>query len=164
MNETKRPFNLKLYQQCDMSAKKASIALMKNRGYSVDGDLDKENYKKYDLVFVNDKGDKLSVENEFRGAFNKIRDVYPTVHIPIRKKNSMCDYYFVWGNNYTEVGIIKMSDISKFSDKPVNVLCVEAMKLYDGEAYVEDFIDVPKKYVTFYKLNSKGKWKLNNGN
>ena len=54
-----------------------------------------------------------------------------------------------------------MSDISKFSDKPVNVLCVEAMQLYDGEAYVEDFIDVPKEYVTFYKLNTKGRWKIN---
>lgn len=158
---SKRPFNLKLYEQCDMSAKKASIALMENRGYSVMGDLDKEHYKKYDLVFTNKNGETISVENEFRGAFNKIRDVYSTVHIPIRKKNSMCDYYFVWGNDYNEVGIIKMSDISKFSDKPVNVLCVEAMKLYDGEAYSEDFIDVPKEYVNFYKKNHKGKWKLN---
>jgi hypothetical protein len=159
--DNKRPFNLKLYKQCDMSAKKASIMLMKNRGYEVYGDLDKEHYKKYDLIFVNKDGDKLTVENEYRGVFNKIRDVYSTVHIPIRKKNSQCDYYFVWGNDYTEVGIIKMSDISKFSDKPVNVLCVEAMKLYDGEAYVEDFIDVPKEYVTFYKLNTKGRWKIN---
>jgi hypothetical protein len=161
MNEVKREFNLKLYHQCDMSAKKAVIALMKNKGYELDGDINKEHYKKYDLRFKNANGDVISVENEYRGNFAKIRDFFPTVHIPIRKKGSQCDYYFVWGLNYTEMGLIKMSDIIKFSDKPVNVLCTQAMELYDGDVYREDFIDVPKSLVTFFKLNENGFWKIN---
>lgn len=161
MVEVKREFNLKLYQQCDMSAKTAAILLMKKRGYELKGDVNKEHYKKYDLVFENKAGEILSVENEYLGNFSKIRDYFPTVHIPIRKKGSQCDYYFVWGNDYTELGLIKMTDIRKFSDKPVNVLCTLALELYDGEAYKEDFIDVPKSLVTFFKKDVNGAWKIN---
>jgi len=157
--EVKREFNLKLYNQCDMSAKKASIQLMKRRGYELHGDLNQEHYKKYDLVFKNKDGNFLSVENEYRGNFNKIKDYFPTVHIPIRKKGSQCDYYFVWGNEYSELGIIKMEDIRKFSDKPVNVLCTQALELYDGDAYKEDFIDIPKSLVMFFKKDENGAWK-----
>lgn len=159
MEKTTREFDLKLYQKCDMSAKTAAISLMKRRGYELHGDVNQEHYKKYDLVFKNKNGDILTVENEYRGNFTSIKNYYPTVHIPIRKKNSQCDYYFVWGLDYTELGIIKMSDIKKFSDKPVNVLCTQALELYDGDAYREDFIDVPKDLVTFFKVNENGKWK-----
>ncbi len=159
MVEHKREFSMKLYQQCDMSSKKAAIGLMKNRGYELIGDINEEHYKKYDLRFSGINGDIISIENEYRGNFSKIRDIFSTVHIPIRKKGSQCDYYFVWGLDYTEVGIIKMSDIKKFSDKPVNVLCTQAMELYDAQPYREDFIDVPKEFVKFFKINENGKWK-----
>ena len=164
MSEAKREFDIHIYRQCDMSAKKAAISLMKNRGYELIGDVEKEHFKKYDLIFKNDKGEVISVENEYRGNFKKIRDIYSTVHIPIRKRNSQCDYYFVWGLEYTEVGLIKMSDISKFTDKPVSVYCTEAFELYDADIYKEEFIDVPKEYVTFFRLNKQGYWKLKYGN
>ena|ERR1035438_246389 len=160
MLENKREFDIRLYHKCDNKSKLAAIELMKHRGYELDGDIEKEHYKNYDLKFKHPiTNEILYIENEYRGAYRKIRDVYDTVHIPIRKKVSKCDYYFVWGCDYNEVGIIKMSDILKFGDNPVNVLCIEAMKLYDSEAYCEDFIDVPKGLVLFLKKNKKGIWK-----
>lgn len=161
---SKREFDVNLYQRCDMKAKVAAISLMKNRGYKLVGDVAQEHFKKYDLVFQNDNGETISVENEYRYNFSKIRDIYSTVHIPIRKKNSQCDYYFVWGSDCAEVGLIKMADISKFTDKIVDVYCTEEVDLYDGDVYQEKFIDVPKEYVTFFKLNKQGYWKLNDGN
>lgn len=161
MKDVKRKFNQKLYDECDMNAKIASIQLMKNKGYHMVGDIDEEHYKKYDLEFHNPEiNDTIFVENEYRGNYTKIKNFYKTVHIPIRKKNSKCTYYFVWGNDYKEVGIIKMEDIKKFRDKPVDVTCLTAGLIYDGDIYTEEFIDVPKEYVKFFKKNDRGKWKV----
>jgi len=160
MNDIKRKFNSKLYDQCDMTSKKASISLMESRNYELVGDIDEEHYKKYDLRFKNkETGEIIAVENEFRGNFKKIKEFFQTVHIPIRKKGSQCDFYFVWGLDYTEVGIIKMIDVSKFSEKPVKVLCTLANRLYDSPEYTEEFIDVPKEFVKFFKKNKEGIWK-----
>lgn len=160
MAEVKRKFIPKLYDECDMDSKKASIALMLTRGYELIGDINEEHYKKYDLRFKNNKTNHIiAVENEYRGNFKKIKEYFPTVHIPIRKKNSQCDFYFVWGENYSEVGIIRMSDINKFSDTPVDILCTLANRLYDSPEYTEKFIDVPKELVQFFKKDENGNWK-----
>lgn len=161
MYSTTRKFNQKLYDQCDMTAKLASIQLMKSKGYELADDINKEHYKKFDLIFINTDGNIIKVENEYRGNYSKIKNIFKTVHIPIRKRESQCDYYFVWGNDYQEVGIIKMEDISKFKNTPVKVLCTQAMEKYDADAYEEYFIDVPKSYVNFFKINNNGVWKKN---
>lgn len=146
--ENKRKFNKIAYDEFDMNCKIATVNLMNTRGYNLIGDINVEYYKKYDLAFKNKNGNVIKIENEFRGVFDKIKYIFKTVHIPIRKKNTECDYYFIWGNNYKELAIINKETINKFKEKTINQICAK------GEEYefTEEFIDIPKENIKFYKI------------
>jgi hypothetical protein len=155
----KRPFNKQAYDACDSKAKLASISLMKNLGYEPVGDITEEHYKKFDLVFQNASGHQLRIENEVRPKFYAIKLTYPTIHIPLRKVNSQCDYYFFWHQKFNAVGILSMEDIRKHKDNIVPVLCQNEVGHKETEPYFEDFIDVPKELAQFFELSENNKWK-----
>ena len=133
--------------------------MMINKGYEIVGDINKENYKLYDLKFKHkESGKELSFENEQRRVFDAIKNRFPTIHIPIRKKNNQSDYYIVWNPTCTEFAMIDTRVIRDLANsKVVNVACKES---FDGaqKSYTEDFVDVPKNMATFYKLKN-GVWK-----
>lgn len=157
-----RSFNLQAYQGCDSPAKIAAVDLMKRKGYELESDLNKEYYKNFDLRFKHIKTGKIvSIENEYRSVFHKIKLSYDTIHIPLRKKDTQSDFYFVWGPEYKDVAIIKVSDMHKYRDTPVEVHC-DSWGNKEPTIYDEKFIDVPKKFAQFYTKNNNGKWKLNN--
>lgn len=152
--ETKRKFNKEAYDTMDMPCRLALKSMMSKKGYTLVGDINKEEFKKYDLKFEKD-GEFLTFENEMRKPFNSIRDYYDTIHIPIRKANNQSDWYIVWNIGCTECAMIKTSKIRSFSKTDVvNVHCNEGTHFN----YKEDFIDVPKNEWTFYRL-VKGSWK-----
>ena len=150
--DTKRKFNKIAYDEFDMCCKLATVDLMNKRGYNLIGDINTEYYKKYDLAFKNELGNIIKIENEFRSVFDKIKNVFKTVHIPIRKKNTECDYYFIWGNNYEDLAIINKEIINKFKEKTINLICAKG-KEYE---FKEEFIDIPIEYIKFYKTKQ---WK-----
>ena len=158
--ETKRKFNKGAYDQCDNQCKLALNKMMTNKGYEIVGDINKENYKLYDLKFKHKvTGKELSFENEQRRVFDAIKNRFPTIHIPIRKKNNKSDYYLVWNSSCTELAMIDTYIIRELAkSKVVNVSCKEG---FDGvqKTYKEDFVDVPKSKATFYKLKN-GIWKV----
>lgn len=158
--EYKRPFIQEAYDEFDMNCKKALLEVMSQRGFSIIGNIEEEHFKKYDLKFFSPaRNQTLSFENEFRGDYAKIRDMFPTVHVPIRKKGSQCDYYVVWGENYHEMALIKMDDVKRFAKHPVKVTCKKAAVNYGSPVYDEEFIDVPKKFVQFFRKQNNNLWK-----
>ena len=148
---SKRQFNKLAYDEYDMNCKVATVNLMSKKGYNLIGDINTEYYKKYDLAFKNLEGNIIKIENEFRGGFENIKNKFSTVHIPIRKKNTECDFYFIWGNNYEELAIINKDILTKFKDNIINQICAKG-KEYEFE---EEFIDIPKQYIKFYKINKQ---------
>jgi len=155
MNYPKRKFNKNAYDSYDLKNKLELKNLMEKKGYTLMGDINEEHYKKYDLIFKDNKSDKiLSFENETRINFDKIKSFYNTIHIPIRKKNTQADYYIVWNTNMTELFLIPYTIINKYIDNLVNVKC--------SNKYLEDFIDIPKKECQLFTKNQKGNWKLMN--
>jgi hypothetical protein len=156
----KRLFNKKAYDEVDNSSKLAAIRLMKTRRYELISDLNTEYYKDFDCVFQHLLTKKiLKIENEYRMSFNRIKNEFKTIHIPLRKSASKADYYFVWGNNYNEVAIIEMPKALKFSNNPVSVYCQSELS-ESKEPYIEEFIDVPKDLFQFFI--KKNNWKKNN--
>jgi hypothetical protein len=153
---SKRPFNQAAYSAHDRKNKMELVELMKNKGYDLVGDINEENFKKYDLKFRhNISGKELTFENETRDVFDKIKNVFPTIHIPIRKQNTQADFYIVWNVEMTEIFLISKEVIQKCKDEIVNVKCKEGHVNYE---YRENFIDIPKKFVTLFK-KEKGLWK-----
>jgi hypothetical protein len=150
-----RKFNQKSYDAYDSKCKKAAIDLMKRKGFHLVGDINTEHYKKYDVAFINELGQVLKIENEFRGPFDKIKNSYPSIHIPIRKKDTECDFYFIWGNDYKDLAIIKKETIKKYNNTIVNNVCAKGKP----HQFTEDFIDIPKKEVQFYSYdNFSNRW------
>jgi len=156
MERKKRPFNKDAYDKMDKPTKLALVSIMEGKGFELVGDIDKEEYKKYDLKFK--KGDdEISFENEMRKPFDKIKRYYDTIHIPIRKARNQSDWYIVWNIGCTECAMIETKTIRTFAKTDVvEVDCNEGT----GHNYIEDFIDVPKSEWTFYKLNDEGLWKV----
>lgn len=150
-----RPFNKKAYDAFDFKNKKELVEIMTKKGYTLIGDLNKEHFKKYDVIFSKNNKN-ISFENETRINFEKIRDVYPTIHIPIRKQNSQADYYIVWKSSLDEFFLIDKKTIEEHKEKTVTLVCNE----YDEDNRYEDtFIDISKdKAVLYKKIN--GKWKI----
>ena len=152
----KRKFNKEAYDSMDKPCREALVKMMSPKGYNLVGDIDKEEYKKYDLMFIKD-GKKISFENEMRTPFDSIKKKYKTIHIPIRKANNQSDWYVVWNIGCTECAIIETSKIRSFAKSDiVNIHCKEGTHFN----YKEDFIDVPKKEWKFFKLIN-GIWKEN---
>jgi hypothetical protein len=155
---TKRPFNKDAYAAHDRKNKVALIELMTRRGYELVGDLEEENFKKYDLQFKHkEDGRILSFENETRDVFDKIKSVFPTIHIPIRKKNTQADFYIVWNVQMSEFFLISREVIEKCKQDIVSVKCKEGHVNY---VYEEDFLDIPKNMAQLFKKNGSGFWKL----
>lgn len=125
----------------DMPCKVALKNIMESKGYSLVGDIEKEEYKKYDLMFQ--KGDKkLTFENEMRKPFYTILKYYDTVHIPIRKANNQSNWYALWNLECSEFLIIRMGVIRHLAkESVVDIDCNKGTE-YN---YVEKFIDVPTK-------------------
>ena len=148
----KRPFNQKAYDAFDLKNKKEILSIMADKGYTLVGNINEEHYKKYDVKFVKD-GKEVSFENETRMNFATIRDVYKTIHIPIRKQNTQADYYIVWKPELDEFFLISKETISEHRNETVTLLCNE----HDEEHRWEDsFMDIPKdKAVLYKKINNK---------
>lgn len=151
----KRPFNEDAYDSMDMKSKVALVEMMCNKGYELVGDINIEEYKKWDLEFQKGKK-KVSFEIEMRQPFNKIKTCYNTVHVPIRKKNNQSDYYIVWNLDCTEFAIIETQEIRRHA-KDENLIYLECNEGKDWN-YKEHFIDVPKEEWKFFKINNKGEW------
>lgn len=150
-----RPFNRKAYDAFDLKNKKELVSIMTKKGYSLVGKLDEEHYKKYDVKFNKD-GKELSFENETRLNFVTIRDVYSTIHIPIRKQNTQADFYVVWKPELDEFFLISKDVINEYKKEVVTLTCNE----YDEDNRYEDsFMDIPKDKAQLYKkINNK--WKV----
>jgi hypothetical protein len=153
----KRPFNLKAYNAFDLKNKQELVSIMTKKGYTLVGELNKEHYKKFDLKFI--KEDKeVSFENETRVNFVTIRDVYKTIHIPIRKKDTQADFYIVWKPELDEFFLISKDVINKNKEKMVTLVCNE---FEEDEVYEDTFIDIPKDEAVLYvKKNNVWKEKL----
>lgn len=153
----KRPFNQSAYDAHDKKNKEELCKIMKDKGYELVGDIETENFKKYDLKFKHTAtGVEISFENETRDVFDKIKNVFKTIHIPIRKKNTQADFYIVWNAQMTEMFLIDKETIEKCKSEIVSVKCKEGHVNYE---YEENFIDIPKKMVSLYCKNHSGKWK-----
>jgi hypothetical protein len=153
----KRPFNLKAYNAFDLKNKQELVSIMTKKGYTLVGELNKEHYKKFDLKFI--KEDKeVSFENETRVNFVTIRDIYKTIHIPIRKKDTQADFYIVWKPELDEFFLISKDVINKNKEKMVTLVCNE---FEEDEVYEDTFIDIPKDEAVLYvKKNNVWKEKL----
>ncbi len=148
----KRLFNQKAYDAFDSKNKKEILSIMSKKWYSLVGNLEEEHYKKYDIKFVKN-GKEISFENETRRNFATIRDVYPTIHIPIRKKNTQCDFYIVWKIEMDEFFLISKDVINEYKTETVDVVCNINHEEY---CYEEAFIDIPKDKAELYKkINNK---------
>jgi hypothetical protein len=149
----KRPFNLKAYNAFDLKNKQELVSIMTKKGYTLVGELNKEHYKKFDLKFI--KEDKeVSFENETRVNFVTIRDVYKTIHIPIRKKDTQADFYIVWKPELDEFFLISKDVINKNKEKMVTLVCNE---FEEDEVYEDTFIDIPKDEAVLY-IKKNNKW------
>ena len=146
----KRKFNQQAYDNYDNKCKVATINLFKRKGFNLVGNINTEHYKKYDVKLINELGQVLKIENEFRGPFDKIKNLYLTVHIPVRKKYTECDFYFIWGNDYKDLAVIKKETIKKYNNTIIKQVCANG-KPYE---FTEDFIDIPKKEVQFYSIDN----------
>jgi len=149
-----RPFNQKAYDAFDLKNKEALVELMKEKDYTLVGDINEEHYKKYDVKFS--KGnDEISFENETRVNFNSIRDFFNTIHIPARKKNTEANYYVVWKPDMNEFFLIPNNVIKDCAKDLIEIVCNE---FDEDKKYLDSFIDIPKERAThFTKIN--GKWK-----
>lgn len=147
----KRVFNEEAYDEMDMPSKVALSNMMETKGYELVGDIEKEEYKKYDLKFK--KGDEeVTFEIEVRRPFHIIKSNYDTIHIPIRKANNQSDWYIVWNTTFTEFALIETYKIRGHAkdDNLVYLECNEGSDLN----YKENFIDIPKVEWTFYKMEN----------
>jgi hypothetical protein len=144
-----RKFNEVAYNNYDYKCKVAAINFMKKKGFTLIGDIDTEHYKKFDLQFINESGKIVKIENEFRGPFNDIKNKYYSVHIPYRKKETECDFYFIWGNEWNDLAVIKKDILKKYSDNVINQVCAKG-KPYE---FVEKFIDIPKEKIYFLSVD-----------
>ena len=148
-----RPFNLKAYNAFDLKNKQELVSIMTKKGYTLVGELNKEHYKKFDLKFI--KEDKeVSFENETRVNFVTIRDVYKTIHIPIRKKDTQADFYIVWKPELDEFFLISKDVINKNKEKMVTLVCNE---FEEDEVHEDTFIDIPKDEAVLY-IKKNNKW------
>lgn len=151
-----RPFNKDAYNACDQSSKQRLVQIIeKNTKYRLACDLNEEMYKKGDVIFkYNDK--EIICENEVRYDFYKIVHRYNTVHIPIRKKCTQSNCYFVWNTDLTECIFIDSKLIKQFSDNVVTLTCKHEMS--KKAEYTDSFIDIPKNQTTWLKINDDLTW------
>jgi hypothetical protein len=148
-----RPHNKTAYNRYDKKAKIIVVKIMAALRYVPHGNINDENYKKYDLNFRHEISDRfIAIENEVREKFDKIRDTYETIHIPIRKSNTQMDRYFVWNRKFDQVIIIDRITFLKYKHTLTKELCNS--ELDDGQKvqYFEKFIDVPKNECKYYRL------------
>lgn len=157
MAEVKRPFNKAAYDMHDKKNKEELLKIMIRRDYELVGDIKEENFKKYDLKFKHKQtGREISFENETRDVFDKIKTVFKTIHIPIRKKETQADFYIVWNVAMTEFFLIPKEVIIACKEEIVSIKCKEGHVNYE---YEEKFIDIPKNLVTLYYKQKTGLWK-----
>jgi hypothetical protein len=144
----KRIFNKAAYNQFDKSAKTRLVEIVEKKyGYVLDCDLDVEMYKGGDVWFKKD-GERMLFENEVREDFDKIVKNWPTVHIPIRKRETPADYYIVWRKDFNELISINKETLKKYRDRIVTVECNHELN-QDGP-YIEDFVDIPKEETKWF--------------
>lgn len=151
-----RPFNKEAYNSCDAPTKRKLVEIIeKNTSYRLDCDLDVEMFKKGDVIFK--CGDKqILCENELRMAFDKIVKFYPTIHIPIRKRNTPADCYFVWNTDLTQCIFIDTKFIKEYCDNVVDVTCHHEMS--KNTNYTDRFIDIPKDKTQWLIIDENLKW------
>jgi hypothetical protein len=153
----KRPFNKIAYDKFDLKCKEELVNMMVRKGYNLVGDLKEEHYKLYDVKFEKN-GEEISFENETRPNFIRIRDIFDTIHIPLRKKNTMADYYVVWKPEFDEFILIEKSVIEEYAKNVVSINCIEYSENDDIEVYHDSFIDIPKNRAKLYK-KMKNVWR-----
>ncbi len=153
----KRKFNKEAYNQTDNACKHATVAIMKSRGYELKGDVNHENFQKWDLEFFHpEKKITIIVENEMRENFELLKTRYNSIHIPIRKRLSPATYYLVWNYQVDEFALIENQFLT--SSPVVEIVCKARG---DVPSYTEEMVDVSKKNIQFFKLIDS-KWKLQN--
>lgn len=143
-----RKFNQQAYDNYDNKCKVATTEYLGKKGFYPISNIDTEYYKKYDLEMVNSQGMIIKIENEMRGEFKKIKENYNSFHIPVRKKNTECDFYFIWSPDYDEIGIIKKKVFIKYMENVKSIVCQKDK----ADERIEDFIDIPKNEIIFRKI------------
>lgn len=149
----KRPFNSGAYNKYDNSNKELVISIFENRGYTLHAGLKEELYKECDVIMKHNITNKIiRIENESREDFDKIKNFYSTVHIPIRKLNTQANFYFVWRKDQSECMIIDIDECREFKifNNITSVVCTKDRNL---DAYSEEFIDIPKSLVYKCKVD-----------
>jgi hypothetical protein len=151
---TERKFNKRAYDATDNASKLEAIAFFEPYGYTLASSLDTEYFKAFDVMLEKD-GKEFKIECEQRYVFHKIRNSYPTIHIPIRKKHCNFDCYIVWNGDHTEMFMIKKSVIERYiqENKMATVHCED-----ENGQYEEAFIDVDKYDANYYR-KIDGIWK-----
>jgi len=144
-----RVFNKEAYNKFDRACKEAAVNYLEKKGFYLVSDLDVEYFKKFDVEMINGQGMVIKIENEFRGKFEIIKDKFKSFHIPIRKKFTECDFYFIWGPDYNEIAVIKKEVIIKYRDNPKLSVCAKD-KPYSWQ---EEFIDIPIQEIIFRNIN-----------
>jgi hypothetical protein len=137
-----RNFNSSAYKAHDLDTKKMVIKIMeKTNKFKFYDKIDVELFKECDVRMTHiATGFVVRFENECRINFDELVNKYNTIHIPIRKKNTLADFYLVWNYELTQFIKIKR-DVMKES-MVVNVECSSTRNA--THEYNEDFIDVPK--------------------
>lgn len=150
-----RKFNKNAYLDCDLKCKNVLYDIMINKGYVIVGDINNETFKKHDAEFYHpEKNIILKFENEMRMNFYSIKNRLSSIHVPIRKKNTLANYYIVWNSDCNEFAIFD-TKLLKESPLEKNVKCHQNKNISE---YKEDFIAISKKNVSYYKLIDN-RWK-----
>lgn len=139
-------FDKQRYEKYDAPGKNALIKILTHYGYKLIGEITDEHYKETDLITEDRNGTQVKWEIQVRTQdnYNKLRNsTYKTFFVHTRKKDNASDYYVVFPEDYSEVGIISMKHIK---ESPIKLV-----KTKQGE--YERFFDVPMKYVNFYKIS-----------
>ena len=148
-----REFNKGAYDHTDHPCKVAAVNLMTAQGYVLKGDVDDENYKKWDLKFFHPKNKReIIIENEMRENFHLLKTKFSTIHVPARKKSTPADYYIVWNQDLNEMALIENKFLS--SSPIIEINCKARGNV---PAYKDKMLDVHKKNIIFYKKVGR-KW------
>ena len=146
-----RPFNQEAYNQCDMPAKMMlKLIVEKNSDYRLVDDINEEHYKLCDLAFSNNKN-VILYENEVRENFDLIVTKFDSVHIPIRKQTTKCNFYLVWKPDLSEFILIDRKTLDKYISNIVETIYGNDSRV--EYLYNDKFIDIPKNETKYYVIN-----------
>lgn len=152
-----RKFNRSAYNAHDKRNKEKIVKIMESTNkYVLIGDINDELYKECDVKLKHiDTGEIFRFENETRESFDQIVNEFDTIHIPIRKENTLADFYIVWKPSLTQFILIRRNVLLKYKTNQIDVSCHELSNATSD--YVERFIDIPKNECEWFVIGQNYK-------